>query len=71
MTNWSKVRSNDIMHKAFLLHLYVSKHSFKWNNHFQLFLTIPLKKIINAVEDDEEGNMNVQSEKSFYFRIHM
>ena len=26
--------------KAFSLHLYVSKHSFKWKNHFQLFLTI-------------------------------
>ena len=62
---------NVYVKKAFLLHLYVSKHSFKWNNHFQLFLTIPLKKIINAVEDDVEENMNVQSEKSFYFRIHM
>ena len=66
MTNWSKVRSNDIMHnvyfkKAFSLHLCVSKHSFKWKNHFQLFLTIFFKKktLINAVEDDVEGNVNV------------
>ena len=64
MTNWSKVRSNDIIHnvylkKAFSLHLYVSKHSFKWKNHFQLFLTIFfLKILINAVED-VEGNVNV------------
>ena len=46
--------------KAFSLHLYVSKHSFKWKNHFQLFLSIFLKKktLINAVED-MEGNVNV------------
>ena len=65
MANWSKVRSNDLMHnvyfkKAFSLHLYVSKHSFKWKNHFQLFLTIFLNKtLINVVEDDVEGNVNV------------
>ena len=65
MTNWSKVRSIDIMHnvyfkKAFSLHLYVSKYTFKWKNHFQ-FLTIFLKTktLINAVEDDVEGNLNV------------
>ena len=50
---------NVYVKKAFLLDLYVSKHSFKWKNHFQLFLTILLKKLINAVEDDVEGNVNV------------
>ena len=65
MTNWSKVRSNDIMHnvyfeKVFSLHLYVSKHSFKWKNHFRLFLAIFFfKTLINAVEHDREENVNV------------
>ena len=49
-----------IFKKAFSLHLYVSKYLFKWKNHFQ-FLTIFLKTktLINAVEDDVEGNVNV------------